>query len=74
MEYAPVIIMSEKNDFQKTPSYNMYIYKQGQNISYYGINAHFQNNTAEKPIREIQEQTINNLHNYNARFPYAIKN
>ena len=48
------------------------ITKQGQMISYCGVNAHFQHGVAEKRIRDLQEQVRKMLLHAKARWPTAI--
>jgi hypothetical protein len=46
--------------------------RSGQTISYYGVNAHFQNGVAEKRIRDLQEQARKQLLHAKSRWPSAI--
>ena len=48
------------------------VFEQHQNISYCGVNAHFQNGVAEKRIRDLQDLTRTSLLHATARWPKAI--
>ena len=47
--------------------------KQGQEISFCGVNAHFQNGIAEKRIRDLQESARKQLLHAKARWPSAVE-
>jgi hypothetical protein len=47
--------------------------KQGQTLSYCGVNSHFRNGIAEKRIRDLQEQARKQLLHAKARWPSAIE-
>ena len=42
-------------------------------ISYCGVNAHFQTVKAEKLIKDLQEQTIKQLHHAKVRWPSTVE-
>jgi hypothetical protein len=46
--------------------------KQQQNISFCGVNAHFQNGIAEKRIRDLQEQSLTMLLHAKSRWPKVV--
>ena len=48
------------------------VFAQGQEITYCGVNAHFQNGVAEKRIRDLQDLTRTSLLHAAARWPKAI--
>ena len=48
--------------------------EQRQEISYCGVNAHFQNGVAEKRIRDLQDMTRTALLHASARWPSAMSN
>jgi len=48
--------------------------EQRQDISYCGVNAHFQNGVAEKRIRDLQDMTRTALLHASARWPSAMSN
>jgi hypothetical protein len=48
------------------------IQRQGQTISFCGVDAHFQNGVAERRIRELQDQARTMLIHANRRWPTAI--
>jgi hypothetical protein len=47
--------------------------KSGETISFCRVSAHFQNGTAEKPIRDLSEQAREHLLHAKARWPSAIE-
>ena len=47
-------------------------HKKDQDITYCGVNTHFQNGIAEKAIRDLQEQARKQLFHAKARWPEAI--
>ena len=49
------------------------VQKNGQTISFCGVNAHFQNGIAEKRIRDLQEATRKQLLHAKARWPEAVE-
>ena len=55
------------NTFQQT------VTQEGQTIAYCGGNAHFQNGKEEKLIRDIQEQTRNQVQHAKSRYPRAVE-
>ena len=48
------------------------VFAQRQEITYCGVNAHFQNGVAEKRIRDLQDLTRTSLLHATARWPKAI--
>ena len=61
-----------ENGFFVDNSYQQAVKKEGRTIMYCGVNVHFQNCKVEKRIRDLQEQTRNQLHHAKAICPSAV--
>ena len=61
------------NDHFSDNAFQQAVKQEGQTITYYGVNAHFQNGKAEKRTRNLQEQTINKLHHAKAIWPSDVE-
>ena len=49
-----------------------HVFRNGQTLSFCGVNAHFQNGIAERKIRELQEHARTMLIHANRRWPSAV--